>query len=306
MKKRIQYLVLFIILFIVSTIIPMIVTNAKYVSKISLETDISIGTMVFNIKQSEGQPDQYQIVKGNNVTAKYKLRNKDEDNNINKLDLRYFLKIVDNNDNEVDSLQFTVSGYNYLEYKVDQEGNIIDIDGNIVNENGEIIEERQLTQQENTELQNSLVTVKKGYGPINLSYDGQTLDEKELSINITCPAGYTGAKTLNYKVKIIAEGLFNKDFTAEETANLNIKIYDTENEMQQANLLQNSNNTNTNNVNTNEVSNNVNANEIQTNTNINELADFGNENENEITNNSEAENNIDNPAENSMNTEELD
>ena len=288
MKKRTQYLILLIIIFIMSAVIPMIVTHAKYVSNINIETDVQIGTMVFNIKQKEGEASTYQLEKAGQVTAKYKLSNKDDDGNINKLDLKYYLKIVDNNDNEITNLQIAVDGYNYIEYKVDNEGNIINEDGNIVNENGEVITEQNLSQQENEELQSSLTTVKKGFGPINLKYDGQTFEEKDLIINISCPENYSGATTLNYKVKIIAEGLFNKDFKQEENAELRIKVVDEDTITNQTQNQQN----------TNEISN---TNQIIDSGNTNEIIDNNNNANNEISN--DIENNTTNDKEESSNNQ---
>ena len=176
MKTRIKYFVLIIILCTLCTIIPVIITNAKYLYNVKIESDVSIGTMVFNIKQLEGECNVYQLEKGGQIVAKYKLRNKDDKNNINTLDLKYYLKIVDTNQNEIDNFDILVNDYNYVKYNVDEKGNIINEDGDIVDEEGQIVLERKLSEEENQNLQQSLVTIKKGYGPINLSCDGKTID----------------------------------------------------------------------------------------------------------------------------------
>ena len=184
MKVRMRYFIYFIVILIFSTVIPKLVTNSKYFSSVNMESGISIGAMIFNIKQADGQPNPYELNKGEEITVSYKISNKDDDNNINKMDLKYYLKVVDSAGGEVLPIQYMLEGYQYI-------------------------------QEE---------SINKGYGEISLAYDGQTIEEKVLNIKIACPADYAGDENLNYKVKIIAEGISNTEFSAEEVADLNIHI----------------------------------------------------------------------------------
>ena len=238
MKTKFKYLIYCILILILGAVIPNILTHSKYISNVDIESNVSIGKMIFEMKQQDNEPETYSVKKGEEITAKYKICNNDENDNINQMDLKYYIKIVDENKNESLPLNVSIDGYQYIKYNIDSYGNIIDKDGNVVDEDGSIIEPRELTQEKNEELQNSLETVKKGFGKISLAYDGTTKEEKEININIKCPENYTGNNSLIYKVLVIAEGISNKDFKYEETIDLNINIKEDEQTEENNSLLQ--------------------------------------------------------------------
>ena len=228
MKKRLIYFICFVLIIIISSVIRSIFTNSKYLYNITMESDIDLGVLIFNIKPVDETITAYDLPIGEEITANYKLSNTDEDNNINQMELRYFLKIVDDKDSETLPLDITIDGYKYLKYNIDKDGNIIDATGNIIDENGEIIKKQNLTEEENEELQKELTLIKKGFGPIPLSHDGKTVDEKDIDIIIKCPEDYLDNPVLNYKIKVIAEGIVDTDFTAEETLDLVINVKEPE------------------------------------------------------------------------------
>ena len=306
MKNKIQYFIFFIIIFIIGAVAPGILTRAKYYTNISMQTCLDIAYMIFNITKEDGEPDVYELSKGEEITAKYKLTNKDENNYLNKLDLKYYIKIVDENDVEQNDFDITLEGYTYLKYNIDSEGNIIDENGNIVDINGNTIEERELTEEENIELQSELETIKKGYGPIELAYDGQTFSDIELNFNIRCPESYIGNSNVNLKIKVIGEGISNTNFTYEEEADLTISIVEINNQNNEN--TQNINNSDNNNIMLNTTNNDINENtentqneETEGGINIEEPSTNIDNSENENLNNfenTEDENNSSNLTEN--------
>ena len=230
MKTKTRYIVYIIIIVILSALIPGMLTNAKYLYNVNLESDVAIGNMIFNIEQKENEPEEYEIEENDEIIARYKLTNFNENNNINEINLKYYIKIVDNLDKEILPLEISIDGYTYIEYNVDEDGNIINADGDITDEFGTVIKEQNLKEEENEELQESLQHVKKGYGPISLPYDGETEGTKDIDIRIRCPQNYDGNNSLQYKIVVIAEG---NDINAEESANLTISVLTEENEAQQ-------------------------------------------------------------------------
>ena len=230
MKTKTRYIVYVIIILILSALIPGMLTNAKYLYNVNLESDVTIGNMIFNIDQKENEPEEYEIEENEEIVARYELTNFDENNNINEINLKYYIKIVDNLDNELLPLEISIDGYTYIEYNVDEDGNIINSDGDITDEFGNVIEEQNLTEEENEELQESLEYVKKGYGPINLAYDGETKQTEEINIRIRCPQNYDGNNNLQYKVVVIAEG---NNINAKDSTDLPISVLTEENEEQE-------------------------------------------------------------------------
>lgn len=257
MKVKVRYIIYCIAILLIGAIIPVFLTHSKYIANVSIGSDITVANMIFELKKQDAEPEIYSINKGEEITASFKLCNIDENNNINQLDLKYYIKIIDDNENENLPLEISVDNYEYIEYKIDEHGNIIDIDGNIVDEEGTILEKREtpLTEDENEELQSSLKTIKKGYGKIELAYDGVTEDEEEINLKIKCPENYNGSNQLTYKIKIIAEELSNDDFTYEETVDLDISIEQEENNNEAQN---NSETTNSNEIQNNSVTTNSN------------------------------------------------
>ena len=221
MKTKTRYIVYVIIILILSAIIPGMLTNSKYFYSVNLESDVTIGNMIFNIEQKENEPEMYEIQENEDITAKYKLTNFDENNNINETNLKYYIKIVDNLDNEILPLEISIDGYSYIEYNIDKDGNIINSDGDITDEFGNVIKEQHLTEEENEELQKNLQNVKKGYGPITMPYDGKTKETKDINIRIRCPQNYNGKNNLQYKVVVIAEA---NNISAKNSENLIINV----------------------------------------------------------------------------------
>lgn len=278
MKKKIRYIVFFIIVIIIGAVIPGTLTRAKYYTSITMQSGLDIGYMIFNIYQIEEDPSTYELCKGEDITAKYKLTNKDANNYINKLDLKYYIKIADENNEEQSIFDITLDGYNYLHYNIDGEGNIIDENGNIVDIDGKIVEERKLTEEENAEIQSQLETIKKGYGPIELAYDGETLSEVELNFKIKCPETYTGNSSVNLKIQVIAEEISNTKFIYTEEADLKISI------------VEENNNKNTNNQEINTLDRNNSILNLTSNDTNEILQNENNTDSNEIVNNSTNDN----------------
>lgn len=243
MKAKTRYIVYVIIILILSSLIPGMLTNSKYFYNVNLENDVTIGNMIFNIKQKENETETYEIQENEEIVAKYELKNYDEDNNINEVNLKYYIKIVDSLNNETLPLEISIDGYSYIEYNIDEDGNIINSDGDITDEFGNVIEVQDLKEGENEVLQKSLQNVKKGYGPIALAYDGVTTDTKDINIRIRCPENCLGDENLQYKIVVIAEG---NNINAQNITGLKLKIVREENiefqEETQGNIQQDQNN----------------------------------------------------------------
>jgi len=262
MSVRARYTLYFIIVIVLSTVVSGIMTNAKYYSSVDMESSVSIGAMVFTIKQDDGEPNPYELTKGGQITAKYKLTNKDSNDNINKMDLKYYLKVVDGNGSETLPVGVSLDGYSYIQVQ-----------------------------------QNDVVT-DKGFGEITLSYDGETYEEEELNINISCPEDYSGDENLNYSVKIIAEQISTGETVIEETVGLNIHINEVE-ETPNNEILNESNVENTvNETNANVVENSVNETNIVNATNTNTVE---NETNNETEDNNTVVENVISPENNENN-----
>ncbi len=225
MKTKAKYVVYIIIILILSAVIPGMLTNAKYIYNVDLENDITIRNTFFKLKQKENEPEIYEIMRDEEITAEYELVNFDENNNVNETNLKYYIKITDDLDNENLPLEITIDGYDYIEYKEDENGNIINSDGDITDEFGNILQEQNLEEEENEELQETLHEVKKGYGPINLAYDGVTETTESIDIKIMCPAEYMGDEELQFKIVIIAEG---EDINLKTESDLKIEIIEEE------------------------------------------------------------------------------
>ena len=204
MDARTRYLVYAIIILTICAIIPNSITNSRYFSNINIESDVKVGAMIFEIKQNDTGKEFYSVSKGEEIVANYVLNNYDDNNNVNQMELKYYLKIVDINDSEELPLEFELEGYNYIK------------------------------EDDN-----------KGFGPIELVYDGQTKEAKDLKLKIKCPESYSQVQNTTYKVKIVAEGIINTEFKAEDFVELNLHI----NENLTTNNTQNSikNNENVNN-----------------------------------------------------------
>ena len=194
MKVKIRYSLILSIILTIIMLIPDLMTNSRYYFSIDMESDIPIGFMVFEINAAN--EDTFNINKAEEISAKYQLSNFDSQNNINQVDVKYYVKVL--NENNTGDLAINIS-VNGLEYKTG-----------------------------------------KGYGEINLPYDGETKETEDMDLKITCPANYEGATTLNYKVKIIAKGISNENINAEKTAELHINIVEPNNTPKEP---QNTNNT---------------------------------------------------------------
>ena len=99
------------------------------------------------------------------------MTNKDEQDNINQMDLNYSIKVTDQDGNE--SLPIGVS------------------------------------------IDNST---------FSLPFDGQTEESKEINITLNCPAEYVGADILNCRVKVVATGISNTNFTTEKFLDFTLNI----------------------------------------------------------------------------------
>lgn len=198
MGIKIRYSLYTVVIVILVTIIPKFYTNSKYISSIDIKNNVPVGIMSFKIEKDDGEPDVYYVQKGNQVTLKYKLINIDENNHINQMEMKYYVKIVDSNDIEL-PFDILIEGYDYIEENI--EG----------------------SSQKN----------RKGFGEINLAYDGQTIDTKNLNIIISCPKEYSGYLDLNCKLKIIAEGIYNPDLKYTESVDFALNIEEGEQDQNQ-------------------------------------------------------------------------
>ena len=194
MKVKIRYSLILSIILTIIMLIPDLMTDSRYYFSINMETDIPIGFMVFDIKAAT--ESTFNINKGGEITVKYKLSNFDSKDNINQVDVKYYVNILNENNSEDLAINISVNG---LEYKTG-----------------------------------------KGYGEINLPYDGETKETEDIDLKIACPEIYEGVTTLNYKVKIIAKGISNENINAEKTAELHINIVEPDNTPEEP---QNTNNT---------------------------------------------------------------
>lgn len=118
MKVKLQYAIIVIIIIVLSIIIPNIMTSSKYFSNIEMESDVPIALMIFELNNID-KVQSYNISKGESVIAKYQLTNKDDSGRVNQLDLRYSIKVVDENDNENLKLDITLEDNNYIELAFD-------------------------------------------------------------------------------------------------------------------------------------------------------------------------------------------
>ena len=271
MKIKIKYGILLCTMLILFITIPSIFTNAKYFSTITLQKDVNIGFMIFNIKQSDGETEIYEIEKGKQKEAKYTISNKNDDDIVNDMELTYYIKILDENNSEEIPVDVVLNDYEYITYFEDEEGN-------------KYTKEELLEQDE--EIQQNATEIKKGYGPIIMESDGKTKSTEDLIFTINVPNNYSNAEILNLKIKLIAEGTENVEFTAEETADLKIRILNSN--LQNNNTNSNNNNstiTNTETVTNNTIENNIiNSNTVETTNSI--------ITNNELLNNSIITNNI--------------
>ena len=194
MKVKIRYSLILSIILTIIMLIPDLMTNSRYYFSINMESDIPIGFMVFEINAAN--EDTFSINKAEEITAKYQLSNFDTNDNINQVDVKYYVKILNENNSEDLAINISVNG---LEYETG-----------------------------------------KGYGEINLPYDGETKETEDIDLKIACPEIYEGVTTLNYKVKIIAKGISNENINAEKTAELHINIVEPDNTPEEP---QNTNNT---------------------------------------------------------------
>ena len=64
----------------------------------------------------------------------------------------------------------------------------------------------------------------KGYGPIQLAYDGETTDTKTFNITFECGEGLTTSGTLNYKVQVYAESKTNASIYTTKSVNINFNV----------------------------------------------------------------------------------
>lgn len=263
MKTKTRYIVYVVIILILAAIVPGMLTNAKYLYNVNLESDVAIKNIIFKMEQKEDEPDVYEVHPNKEIIAKYELKNFDDDDNINETNLKYYIKITDKLNNENLPLELTIDGYSYISYNIDENGNIINSDGDITDELGTVLHEQNLTEEENKELQPTLQNVKKGYGPITLKYDGKTKDTKEIDIKINCSEEYTDEKELQFEIVIIAEG---ENINSKTESDLKIKVVQEESiniEEQQSNLEQEQEKTSTNEEQDDQEQAEPNANQVQ-------------------------------------------
>ena len=163
-------LFLFLIAFAISP------TSAKYVYNFNLSSNLNVRYPVCDIKRVEGQ--ETADFK-NEISQSFKLVNYKNDK-VNSVNVAYYLKVLDENKNELDLQSAYFDGVSYITILKDSEGNLVDASGNIIDEMENITQHRELSQEEL-----ALVTEhKKGFGKFVFHMDGQTKDEQDLTLKM--------------------------------------------------------------------------------------------------------------------------
>lgn len=115
MKIKIRYAFICISIITIILIFPNMFTRAKYVSKIEMQTPLKIGYLIFDITSENNST--YSIEKGEQKNITYSVKNYDANSNINRVDAKCYIKIVDENNNENLPLQITVNDSTYVSGK---------------------------------------------------------------------------------------------------------------------------------------------------------------------------------------------
>jgi len=221
MKNKINYILVTsaLILIIINCLIAF--TTSKYYANVDVVSSVSIAAAIFNLKENTG--NDYIIRKGEQKSIYYTLLNYDDNNNINDIDMDYYIKIKDENGIEELPLNINLDGYVYISYDIDSNGNIINESGDIVDEDGYVIVSRNLTEEENSALRESLTLDKRGYGKFELKSDN-TKDEEVLKFDIMCSNDYNGQDELNFTIEVIGISKSNKNVVIRKTTNLQLNI----------------------------------------------------------------------------------
>lgn len=125
------------------------------------------------------------IVPSRSVNVQCQLQNKDGNGNINENHLKFYFDLLD--ENNAHATKVTISS---------------------------------LTIGENSY---SYVS-GKGYGPIELAYNGSTEDIKTVNMVLTCGTSFTARETLNYKINLLAEDAVNDTINKNQAMNLNLNV----------------------------------------------------------------------------------
>ena len=165
-------------------VFPDMLTNSRYITSVDAQGEPNLASTYFNIAALSS--NSVSVSSGSTATIKYNLSNKVNDN-INKNNLNFYLKLLDENQEEASSSKVTISQ--------------IKINNNAY----------------------SYVS-GKGYGPISLAYDGITEDVKEIDITLSCNSSYKPSNTLNYKIEILAVDATDPYIYTTKTADLNINV----------------------------------------------------------------------------------
>lgn len=221
MKNKINYILVTsaLILIIINCLIAF--TTSKYYANVDVVSSVSIAAAIFNLKENTG--NDYTIRKGEQKSIYYTLLNYDDNNNINDIDMDYYIKIKDENGIEELPLNINLDGYVYISYDIDSNGNIINESGDIVDEDGYVIVSRNLTEEENSALRESLTLDKRGYGKFELKSDN-TKDEEVLKFDIMCSNDYNGQDELNFTIEVIGISKSNRNVVIRKTTNLQLNI----------------------------------------------------------------------------------
>lgn len=233
MKKKINYILVIsaFILVIINCLFAF--TTSKYYANVDVVSSVNIAAAIFNLVENTG--NDYTIRKGEQKSIYYALLNYDDNNNINDIDMDYYIKIKDEDGREELPININVDGYGYISYDIDSNGNIINENGDIVDEDGNVIVSRNLTEEEIYALRESLTLDKRGYGKFELKSDN-TKDEKVLKFDIMCSNDYNGQDELNFTIEVIGISESNKNVIIRKTTNLQMNIVnDNQNENNEIN-----------------------------------------------------------------------
>ena len=112
MKVKIRYSLILSIILTIIMLIPDLMTDSRYYFSINMESDIPIGFMVFDIKAAT--ESTFNINKAEEISAKYQLSNFDSQDNINQVDVKYYVNILNENNSEDLAINISVNGYEYV------------------------------------------------------------------------------------------------------------------------------------------------------------------------------------------------
>lgn len=201
---KIKYLLILLVIIIFNIGAVGLFTNSRYFASINLKAVQDIGYTIFklapdNLESVEGydaKTKTLEIAPREDKTVTYKISNVENDY-YNEMNLKSYVKVLDESGNELTS-----------DSKFSAEVKINGVAASYV--------------------------TGKGYGPINMDWSGNTLDEKTISIKLTCSNRCIKTETISYY--IVAEA-FNTAAQADETDEnhgvivrrseaLKLKIYD--------------------------------------------------------------------------------